>query len=881
MFYCFMPVHSGPRSGQVTSRFHLIRWIFLGFIFGLNVASSVALAEPLPAESAAISPLVEDAAVVAEPISPDTVQRYPHLQPFIGNILLGTPNLQVVLTGVPAVVDESPWQRAIEAVFVWQSGSWQRQSAFPGLDLQGSKPVKRRSKAARGEAALPSPTSLQALSVDIGKTRDPAAAYASFIYRYAGAPQQQLITWRLSAAGDRLSVSYGDQGPPALPARSGTSPAREGFVLQLRLHGQAPLLMLGPSLNAVSDSGGFALRHVAGASAAILGYQNLVLAAGSDPVLTMQAEAGPPVLSGFEFLLTPTAVATAWSRAAFLRSCLYGVDQPRRLPSAAATLDWLEACNPEPKTGALALVLAEPPSRLVLPTYIFSAKGQLMQVLLLGADQRELVVSLPPGSGYQLGDTPFGRRLASTVPFTVTAGATTSVTLAPRWRGQLEVTWPHARPAAALLQIEATTGDDANDHVLDELGSEPPLSQSGQGVPTRIRLSPHSWLVSLPPMRATLLAGHYRITVISRARIICRQTIEVAADHLFTLNCPAIKPSPLPPALVFADLSQRDSTPLGGLGEAKQMLAQALGIDLISADAGFTAVIKSDAGKAAAAQAMPLLGVTHAGQSLYFWPATTALAKRWELALQQSPADPVRRLARFLHDEQASGVIELGCPRAGATQREYKAQVDLLKPTALRLIGCRSETATPEEWLALWAQLAQGAVPPLLLTTDANAALADGQAFTPRLSFEGALAPGRPGLVEALLKRPFNVSFGAALTLRKLQPASRNAGKNQGQAAGGFDLSFSMTLARPSQVIEIIVFTERGKLKRALLPASSEGNQLVSVTNLNTGSATWLRIEVRGMSAGLLAAPAGRAAGNTLLAASQFVSIASLRGESP
>jgi len=274
-----------------------------------------------------------------------------------------------------------------------------------------------------------------------------------------------------------------------------------------------------------------------------------------------------------------------------------------------------------------------------------------------------------------------------------------------------------------------------------------------------------------------------------------------------------------------------------------------------------------------------VLSFTHADQSLYFWPATAALAKRWELALQQSPADPVRRFARFLHDEQAGGVIELGCPGSGVTQREYKAQVDLLRPTALRLIGCRSETATPGEWLALWAQLAQDAVPPLLLTTDANAALADGQAFTPRLSFEGALAPGRPGLVAALLKRPFSVSVGAALTLRKLQPASGNAGK--GQVAGACDLSFSLTLIKPTQGVEITVFSERGKLKRALLPAGSAGNQLVNVNNLNVGSAAWLRIEVRGMPAGPLAAPAGRAAGDTLLAASQFVSIASLRGESP
>ena len=825
---------------------------------------------------------VADATIIAEPVSPQSVQRFPHLRPFIGHILLATPNLQVVLTGVAALTEPSPWQRAVEAVFVRQGQGWQAHAAWSGLDLRGpgvQEPRQMPGSFLYGAPKQPAVQPWHALSVDIGRSEDPAAAYASFIFGRdsMGEKSPWVVTWRLGASGDRLSVTFEASSP------TGGAPAKDATGVSgwlLRLHGHAALDLMAQSRVAAGDSAAFAVRHGVNSSAAILGYQELALVPGAEPLLGAKAESPLPLLDGYEFLLTAPAEATAWGRSALIHSCLHGVDEPRRFPTAAAKLDWLDSCIPQVKTGTVLLTMAadEKAPGLVMPVYIFAANGRLLQAVMLGSNQRQLSVSLPPGSGYLLADTPAGRRIAATQPFAVTAGTVTAVALPPRPVGQLEVSWSPTKSAAARIIVESTTGDDSSDRVEGGPVDDGPHDPIAAQAPVQVRLSSNSWIVNRPRFRSSLLAGHYRVTVLNHGGVICQQHVEVASGRVYELSCPAVVPLSWPRVLALADLSLPSDGPPAGAETVRPLLAQTLGVSMLGVDDAPGLEPDHGTAKAGEVNRLPVLRVSDAGQSLYFWPTTASLTKRWDLALRQAPVNPLQRFARFLQDEQAGGVIELGCPAPGQSLREYTLLVEQFKPTAVRLIGCRSSVASTAEWLSLWAQLAAHALPPLLLTTDATAAIEAGRPFPPLLSFEASLAPESPALAAGLPDRRFNVSLGATAALRGLVPAHRNGSKEANVIPGVFDLTFSLFLIKASQELELTVFTEHGKIKRALLPTATTGSQLVSVAGLKLGNAAWLRVEVHGKPAGLLAAPASEAQGDTLLAATQFVSISSLRG---
>jgi len=882
MFYRFNSLCRSLVARELTSCYPWNKVAFCGLLLNLVLIIPRLQGEPVAGEQTPATEPVADSAVVAEPVSPQSVLRFPHLRPFIGHILLATPNLQVVLTGVAALAEPSPWQRAVEAVFVRQGQGWQVHGAWSGLDLLGPGAAEPRQVAESSLQGPPNQSAIQpwhALSVDIGRSEDPAAAYASFIFGRdsMGEKNPLVVTWRLGASGDRLSVTFGANNA------TGHSPPKEATGVsawRLRLHGQGALDLMAQSRPAVGEPAAFAVRHGVNSSGAILGYQKLVHLSGAEPVLGAKAESPRPPLDGYEFLLTPPAVATAWARSALIHSCLYGVDEPRRFPSAAAKLDWLDSCTPQVKTGTVLLTMAEDEKApgLVMPVYIFAANGQLLQALMLGVNQRQLSVSLPPGSGYLLADTPAGRRIAATQPFAVTTGTVTTMALPPRSVGQLEVSWPQAKSAAARIIVESTTGDDLSDHVVDGPVADVARDPSASQAPLQVRVSPRAWMVNRPVFRTSLLAGHYRVTVLNHGGVICQQHAEVASGRLYALRCPAFVPVSWPRVLSLADLSLPSDGAATGEERVRPLLAQALGVSMLGVDGASGLEPDHGNAKASGVSRLPMLSVSDAGQSLYFWPTTASLTKRWDLALRQAPINPLQRFARFLQDEQAGGVIELGCPAQGQSPREYKVLVGRFKPTALRLIGCRSSVASTAEWLSLWAQLAAQASPPLLLTTDANAAIEAGRPFPPLLSFEGLPAPESPALAAGLLERRFNVSLGATAALRGLVPARRGGSKEANAIPGVFDLTFSLFLVKASQELELTVFTEHGKIKRALLPTATTGSQLVSVAGLKLGNAAWLRVEVHGKPAGLLAASAGEVFDDSLLAATQFISISSLRG---
>ena len=62
---------------------------------------------------------------INEPISPLTTMTYPHLTPFTGHLVAGSPQLQVVIAGIPPS-GRNPKQDSILAVFRYEHGYWTR-----------------------------------------------------------------------------------------------------------------------------------------------------------------------------------------------------------------------------------------------------------------------------------------------------------------------------------------------------------------------------------------------------------------------------------------------------------------------------------------------------------------------------------------------------------------------------------------------------------------------------------------------------------------------------------------------------------------------------------------------------------------------------------
>ena len=773
--------------------------------------------------------------VVAEPISPATLKRFPHLAPYVGHVLLGTPEVQAVLAGIPAVPGKSDWQPASLAFFTasgpQQEPLWHQINAVNGIDLKSSGPKNE-----------PPP---HQLAVDLGTDQESGAPFARFIYGSgSSAASKFTVTWSLDIKSARLSLAFEASG------RGGVSLAN----WLLRLNGSAENI-LGPVTTeekwTKNNSGSqYMLRYQNTEVVGILGYQRFTFDNNTLawPAPSPESKRQAP-LYGIELALSSATAGSILARAEALKNCLISNQQILKGRHDLIRSRWRTTCESLPNSGLLQVKLnpVEVAVKIPQPVFIFDRDGHLLQVTVVTGEQHQ-TIELPSGTGYQLADTSSGRTFNVLSPFSITAGQTTEVTLPPRELGSLKIITTPDSPAAALLSIQPTIAGYPN---------AAPLAADGSFSLLPWRLSDRTWLTSNDHVSIKLLAGSYAVTLANgRIGIYCSKKVVVSPGQLSSLSCSKIEStlgnqrtqdfiygnlSPFPHILQGESIQTTsvDQTP-----SLSPELSEALGLDFMPS---LAPIEKAENQK----HLVPIIEIESESSDLVirYWPANKDLMGRWTQALQAGDSEIFRHFQRFLKDEGAAGWLEVGCPAPSISIADVEQLILNLQPNAVQFFGC-SARERQDELMGLWERLAHSTDVPLLLTAAPIDITNDRASFVPRLVIDKQSAT-QPLQIDAwtlLQKRNFSLSAGAVTFIRELHPTDHTPSnqKTKNKNLDNYDLVIELNVLAGANPKEILVFTESGRTKKLYPPTNFDRNGLITLHDLALGKAQWLRVEIRG-----------------------------------
>ena len=667
---------------------------------------SAAVSGPIGGEAPTATVAI-DPNQLAEPISPLIAQRFPHLQRYVGHVVLGGPSLQVVLQGIPLEQGSGAPQPFVLAVFALEGGTWKTRSALRGLTLSWPTASGKLEPRVRGLELLPKRGVAQAaLLVEL-----PPAGGVGATGRLAQRPipaaradddddEPASSPSPASVSGDGGSSTGGSSLPngraPSVRVQLTLDASRGRLAVALLPGSDGDASAIAPLLKnwrlgltghgrAVAVPGGRGSRYVLCADgpdvAALLSPGGVAFAAaggGQGPVCEGEVNtAGEPI----EILFGPAAAATIMGREATLAVC----------PALALTGSepGPGACAPRVELGTLGIGVAAPvegdrdsgdlgamAELEEQGVWIFDQQARPV-AYTVARPQSSIVVTLPAPGLYQLGSTLYGRTFPGIGVVSVAPRKATMATLPPRGVGFVRVTMPpaaawgaageisEARAEAALLFIQRLDGP---------TGTPAPsptriLATVADGEtdgPVAWSKSPRSWLVRRWPVDVELPAGSYGLVVLAgKTGYRCVGRVAVRTRHRAALDCAAIGDGErMPPSAmgalapawqqaVFADLA-------GSIGSGPSLAEQAaaLGAEIFVADLGRAIsdrpTASEDAAKASGdgdgplpGRGLVLDGLTVRDASLAttlrFLPATPTLATRWAQA-EKAPKIAARRI---------------------------------------------------------------------------------------------------------------------------------------------------------------------------------------------------------------------------------------------
>ena len=805
--------------------------------------------------------------VVAEPISPATLKRFPHLAPYIGHVLLGTPEAQVVLAGIPAVPGKSAWQPAALAFFTARGPQleplWHHLQAMTGIDVKSSSSKNE-----------PSP---HQLAVNLGVDQESGAPFARFIYgTYSSATPKLTVTWRLDNKLARISLAFeaSDRNNAALTN------------WHLRLNGRAENI-LGPVANAdkgTKNSGGsqYMLRYQNTDVIGILGYQQFTFDNNTLSWLPpSQGSNRPASLYGIELAVSPAAAGSTLTRAESLKNC-FDSNQPilkNRHDSGRGV--WRTTCESQPNSGLLQVKLnpKDPAVKVPQPIFIFDRVGNLLQVTVL-TDEKHQTIELPAGTDYQLADTAAGRTFSGVSPFAINSGQKHEITLPPRELGSLQIISTPDSPGPALLHIEP---------MLAGYPDAAPLLADDAFAILPWRLGHRTWLTTDDHLSIKLLAGSYLVTLADgRTGTYCRQTVMISPGQLSRVKCSKTESNSGNygmKSFLYGNLSYLHQ---GLQGENRQStasdrvpeLSEALGLDFLASHANAKEEDQS--------HLVPTMEIVSESSDtvIRYWPANKDLAERWLQAQQTGDSEIFGHFRRFLKDEGATGWLEVGCPGPTNSLDDLEQLILTLQPDAVQLFGCSHHRQ--DELMDLWGRLAHISQVPLLLTPASIAFTSDQETFLPRMVInrQPEIQSRQPDPWTLIQKRNFSLSAGAVTFIRELRPVAPAYSNHKTKSTNpdNYDLVIDLTVLLGANPREILVFTESGRVKKVHPPTNFDRKGLITLHDLALGKAQWLRVEIRGTPnhlALIASAPDDALLSDKILSTTNFLKISDLLSQDP
>jgi hypothetical protein len=771
---------------------------------------------------------------IAEPISPATLKRFPHLAPYVGHVLLGTPEVQAVLAGITAVPGKSDWQPAGLAFFTAsgppQEPVWHQQQAVTGIDLKSSGPKN-----------APPP---HQLAVDLGVDQESGAPFARFIYGNSSSAASKLtVTWSLDNKSARLSLAFEAIGGNGAPLAN--------WLLRLNGHAENILGPVTTPEKGTRNNGGsqYMLRYQDTEVVGILGYQRFAF---DNNTLSWQPPSQgsnrPAPVYGIELALSSATAGSILSQAEALKICLNSNHRIFKNHHDPAMSRWRTTCESPPNSGLLRLKLnpKDAAVKIPQPIFIFDRDGHLLQVTVL-TDEQHQTIELPPGTGYQLADTAGGRTFNELSPFSITAGQAHEVTLPPRELGSLQIVTTPDSPNAALLSIEPTIAGYPN---------AAPLVADGSFALLPLRLSHRTWLTSNDHISIKLLAGSYLVTLANgRIGSFCSKKVVISPGQLSSLSCSKIESNldnqrtqdfiygNLSPSPHILQDESKQNTSADNIPKLSTELSEALGLDFMSSSPN----VKAENQK----HLVPIIEIPSESSDLVlrYWPANKDLTERWTQALKTGDSEVFGHFKRFLKDEGATGWLEVGCPAPTMSITDLEQLILTLQPNALQLFGCSSHHRQ-DELMDLWERIAHSNEVPVLLTAAPIDFTSDQESFIPRLVIDkqSATQPLQLDAWSLLQRRNFGLSAGAVTFIRELRATAQAPSnhKLKNTNVDKYDLIIDLNLLSGANPKEILVFTESGRAKKMYPPTNFDRKGLITLHDLTLGKAQWLRVEIRG-----------------------------------
>lgn len=753
---------------------------------------------------------------LAEPISPATASRFPHLAQYQGHVLLAGPDIQVVLAGVPPRALVTPWRPAILAAFLRSAGddnAWTMQRALGAVDLRNS--------------AGPD---FQPLAVDLGTDPEQGAAFATFIYAVESQKTlRQLVTYKLDVESGRLALAFDDYA-------EGENPTKAAHKWHVRLRADGAEFIVPKATEWGGLKGQSHLVAYAGADVlGLVAYRafraEVPAAAGGDQAMELQPQSTGKELQpieGYEFLLRRAAAAKTLRRVDDVRECLHGAFRPKALPRPEARHAWILGCGTDaPKT---ALALSSPAkdiggATVSQPVFVFASDGSMLQYTALYAGETQ-ELDLPHSVSLQLADTAQGRLLGDLEPFLLSRGERKAIELPTRPSGRLRLDLSGDKAAAVLSvrRLDARAGEDG---VLS-------LETAGA---TAAKLDHGSWLVKGWPVQLDLVKGAYEIEVARGDQgIFCRLRVRVRPGEPVARRC--AKSSAEDKGAFYADLS------FAGANLEPRIYGAALGVDWMARPLTVE-TLRAVAKNPRDEQLLPVLRAVDeaTGVPLQLIPGTPALAQRWARVKPAMAQEVLPAFARMARAEARGAVLELGCPGRGVSLFEYELMAKRLVPDALRLFGCDGE-ATDAERLDLWTRLSVARREPIILTAASELDRPGGLRF-PRLALVevGEGQDQMRHLLSSLAGNRVTISAGARVEILGLAASDKSGAAAKARGPRTVEATLRVVPTGTHAPVAVVLYTGSGMVKQESL-ALLNGPTDVKSTFVLPDGALWLRAEV-------------------------------------
>lgn len=731
------------RGIPVYSRSYLCH---VGFLLWFLPYMGVAQEKPQPVGSG----FAAASSHVAEPISPDTVKRFPHLAPYGGHILLGGRDLQVVLAGVPSNSSSSLWHAAILAAYTSPAtGAWKRLQALPPVDLHLGN---------TGESP-------GALAVDLSVTTQTGTATATFLYA-EGAHSDSLraATYNLVPDQGRLTLlihsvpnKKASRLSPISVDTSKQLPSSSDTGLRIRpYYGVKPHSFLVNSADGKSPFlPAFWLYH-ADAVVSVIGLKPLREEHEKDGSILLKYPTKTKdqtlPFEGFEWLLGRQQTAITYQHQTNLAQCLYGEKRPRSWPQHDPVLAYVDACSASESPTNLRLSLSDkdPGGQTTpYPVFVFDDQGRIRSYTAVFAGET-VELSLPTGVPLRLASTFFGRIIegSNEEPKVLEPGELEKIDLLPRETGFIRVDGPdHGRPG--VLALKRADGGAAILGAKDGFENGCVVLEKGKYARPVTTLETGVFLTPRWPVYCELLSGEYRIEIASGGdKNVCKLRAYPQKNYPQNIECP---PHPsLDETLVMSrytffdlafpgDSTRRidlglalESKPLGkdiSLQKTNGMWSESatdrfdwIGASYLAEPWGIERFFKSNFkyhdALASNSLNLPVLRVVDesSGVALQYFPANGELIRIFQKFKLRRPDDSVGALLDTIQTAESEGFLELGCPSMTQSLFDYELLVRRVRPDGLRLFGCPSDSGE-KSLVAFWAKLSLEAETPYILTS--------------------------------------------------------------------------------------------------------------------------------------------------------------------